>query len=124
VLLVNDRGEVALIERRVAMAWHFWAVPGGRLEGGETARAAAVREVAEELGLKLTPAELEWAGEAEGQMMFTARVEGRPQLRLGGPERRRASFADKYVPRWVSPQQVPELRFRCATLRKTVLALL
>lgn len=124
MLLVNDQGEVALIERRVAMAWRFWAVPGGRLEDGETARAAAVREVAEELGLKLTPAELEWAGEAEGQMMFTARVTGRPQLRLGGPEARRATFADKYQPRWVSAKQVPQLRFRCDKLRRTVLELI
>ena len=32
-----------------------WALPGGRIEPGETPEAAALRELAEEVGLELTP---------------------------------------------------------------------
>ncbi|NEK86971.1 NUDIX domain-containing protein [Blastococcus saxobsidens] len=37
----------------------FWYTPGGGVEDGETLRAAAVRELAEEIGLVVEPAALE-----------------------------------------------------------------
>ena len=37
----------------------FWYTPGGGVEGGESLRAAAVRELAEEIGLVVAPESLE-----------------------------------------------------------------
>jgi 8-oxo-dGTP pyrophosphatase MutT (NUDIX family) len=37
----------------------FWYTPGGGVEDGESVRAAAVRELAEEIGLVVAPAALE-----------------------------------------------------------------
>jgi len=37
----------------------FWYTPGGGVEGGESLRTAAVRELAEEIGLDVDPAVLE-----------------------------------------------------------------
>ncbi|BCW90150.1 hypothetical protein sos41_33180 [Alphaproteobacteria bacterium SO-S41] len=42
--------EVLLIKRGKAPRQGEWSIPGGRIEGGETACAAAVREVVEETG--------------------------------------------------------------------------
>jgi 8-oxo-dGTP diphosphatase len=51
------RGEqVLLIERGKGALKGFWSLPGGHIEAGEPARAAAVREVHEETGIE---AELE-----------------------------------------------------------------
>jgi 8-oxo-dGTP pyrophosphatase MutT (NUDIX family) len=35
-----------------------WAMPGGRIDPGETPQAAALRELREEIGLELTPGEI------------------------------------------------------------------
>lgn len=42
--------DVLLIRRGKAPLLGQWSIPGGRIEWGETARAAAVREVLEETG--------------------------------------------------------------------------
>ncbi len=42
--------EVLLIRRGKAPRLGEWSIPGGRIEAGETAQAAAIREVLEETG--------------------------------------------------------------------------
>ena len=56
----NERGEVLTVRKRDTSAY---MLPGGKLEVGESALAAAVREVSEEIGVELEPAELVLLGE-------------------------------------------------------------
>lgn len=72
VILLRDRGprlDVLLLRRSESIETHggFWVFPGGRVDPAdrsdpydalESARAAAVREVSEEAGLVIDPAEL------------------------------------------------------------------
>lgn len=44
-------GDLLMIRRGHGPAGGRWTLPGGRIEGGESAREAVVREVAEETGL-------------------------------------------------------------------------
>lgn len=55
VVLVDDGAAVLLTRRAATLRGHAgqWALPGGRLDPGEDPRAAARRELAEELGLHL-----------------------------------------------------------------------
>ena len=66
-------------------------LPGGKLDPGETTATAAVREVAEEIGLELTTADLhllgsfdeEAANEAQTRVaatVYTATLSGRPEV--------------------------------------------
>ncbi|EOM75868.1 NUDIX domain-containing protein [Rhodococcus rhodnii] len=60
VVVLDDRGRVLLLRGRdpAVEGVHFWFTVGGAVEKSETLREAAVRELAEETGLRADPAAL------------------------------------------------------------------
>ncbi|WP_338468375.1 (deoxy)nucleoside triphosphate pyrophosphohydrolase [Novosphingobium sp. ZN18A2] len=57
--LIDPKGRV-LVQRRKRSSEHggLWEFPGGKVEPGETLPGALVRELAEELGIAIEPADL------------------------------------------------------------------
>jgi 8-oxo-dGTP diphosphatase len=62
VVVTTTDGYVLLIERGWDPFKGQWALPGGHVDPGETSRAAAARELAEEAGVYAAPEELEQIG--------------------------------------------------------------
>jgi 8-oxo-dGTP diphosphatase len=52
VVCFNAAGDVLLIQRGTPPRLGEWSIPGGRLEWGETTKAAALRELKEETGVE------------------------------------------------------------------------
>ena len=77
---VIDDGRVLLTQRE---DFEVWCLPGGGVEGGESLAQAALREVEEETGLKVTLTRLVgiysrpwWMGRGQHIVLFTAQPAG------------------------------------------------
>ncbi len=75
VVLRNEMGEVLTVRKRGAS---LFQLPGGKPEAGESMMQTVVRETAEEVGVDLDPARLEYLGE------FTASAANEPGHQVTG----------------------------------------
>lgn len=102
--VVRD-GRVLLIEKRRGLGEGWYNGPGGKLEDGETAQECAIREVREEVGIRVAADELEPAGELtftlDGTVHTVCRV-FRTDSFEGEPEP-----SSEAIPAWFAVDDVP-----------------
>lgn len=108
-----------LLFRRVKEGWgEYWVFPGGGAEEGETPEQAMVREVQEELSLRVTEYKLLF--EVFNDFTMNEKYPPRQEyfylvtgftgeVKLGGEEAGRMSEADQYYPTWVPLPQVKDM---------------
>ena len=104
----DTSGRVLLVRRANDPGRGLWSIPGGRIEDGESARAAAAREVREETGLDIEVGEALLA-EAIGPYFiedFAATVVGGTLL----------AGDDALEARWVTPDELRSLPLAPALL--------
>ncbi len=53
IMVFNREGKILLGRRAKGPRKGLWSIPGGTIELGETARAAAIREIREEFGIEI-----------------------------------------------------------------------
>jgi 8-oxo-dGTP diphosphatase len=105
-VVTDAAGRLLLIQRGHEPEAGLWSLPGGRLEPGETAEQAMIREVREETGLTVQPVRL--LGEVEQPGLAGAVVVISDYLAevTGG---RLAAGDDAADVRWVAPPELARL---------------
>lgn len=63
---IVEAGRILLVQRGRQPGAGLWAVPGGKVEYGETLEATAVREAMEETGYEVELGSVVWVGESIG----------------------------------------------------------
>lgn len=114
-ILVNEVGEILVLQRAV---WeedpelgHKPDFPGGQVEGGESEKDAAVRELLEETGITISPNDLvpgytgsilyEENDQLVGRTLYIAKLDHTPEVTL-------SSEHESYE--WLKPERVVETK--------------
>ncbi|MFI5710054.1 NUDIX domain-containing protein [Kribbella sp. NPDC051620] len=104
---------------------HYAVLPGGHVEEGESAEAAALRELTEETTLTARIDRLLWTGKHNGRpasYFLVADVNGTPVL--SGPEAEEHSPDNNYELRWAESHEFDELGLYPADVRAPLSELL
>ena len=104
---------------------HYAVLPGGGVEDGETAEAAALRELREETTLTARIDRLLWTGQHNGRpasYFLVADVRGTPVL--SGPEALDHGPDNSFELRWASPDDLDALHLYPPGIRRQLTRLL
>lgn len=117
--VVFHEGRVLLVRRGQAPASNQWAIPGGRVELGETLQRAAEREVWEETGVRIAAGEVVYVFDVierdeSGRVRFHYVIVDLEARYLSG---RPAAGGDAAEARWVAVHELATLEVNPATRR-------
>jgi 8-oxo-dGTP diphosphatase len=117
------RGEQLLVIHRRKNGEVYDALPGGKLEPGETPEEAAIREVDEETGMDIRVGAPVLVLENEGrrESYFDA-LEATGEPVLGGPELERNSPENAYELDWIPLRDLKNAPLRPAALKQWMVA--
>jgi 8-oxo-dGTP diphosphatase len=108
--IVLHNNKILLIERHRG-GKHYFTIPGGRIEPGETIEMALVREMQEETSIEIAPVREVFTlvgGDPEHHIFLCEYVSGEPQLQ---PDSEEAAENQKgpvvYNPMWVDLADLP-----------------
>jgi 8-oxo-dGTP diphosphatase len=116
--IVFRSGRVLLVRRGHPPSQGLWAIPGGRIELGETLQEAAEREVREETGLTIHARKPVYAFDVvlrdeTGRVQFHYVIVDLLADYVSGTVQ---AADDAYEARWVAPNELKELPLNQTTL--------
>ena len=102
VVLYNPELKAILLIHRLKNERDYWVIPGGGAENQETPIETAIREINEELKIKLLPEKLKQLIEIDDEVFFLTQTGQTKAPRISGEEKERSSTKNIYEPAWVA----------------------
>ena len=107
------RGDQILLMFRRKQGHEYWCFPGGKIEVGETAEQAVIREIAEETTVVVSVGQLLYQlhyDDGEEQNLYLCRyVSGEPSVHPNSPEAERMTrLGTYYNPQWIPLAELPK----------------
>jgi 8-oxo-dGTP diphosphatase len=111
--IIIHNGQILLMER-----WrpgiHYFSIPGGGIEKGETPEQTVAREIEEETTViaKVDRKVIEMRdGETSHEIFLCEYISGQPHLPQHAPEYLHMSDDNRFKPGWMSVSNLPDLPF-------------
>lgn len=126
VILYNrEINSILLIERKKD-GENYWVVPGGGVKIGENYSEAAMREINEELGVRITAQQLRSLflveEESEHQLFFYCEVNSSVTPTIKGEEASRSNINNQYIPCWVKIDCLNAIKLEPQVIRKKLIS--
>lgn len=110
--IVLHKNNILLIERR-RDDLHYFSIPGGHIEPGETPEMAVIRELQEEASVEVAPLREVFTlvgGDPEHHIFLCEYVSGQPKVDPQSEEAEsNAQGKNMYIPKWISLAELPGL---------------
>lgn len=111
-IVIHD-GKILLMERWRPQL-HYFSIPGGGIESGETPEQTVAREIPEEttVQVKVERQVLEMRdGEFRHRIYLCEYVSGEPRMPEDAPEFLHANDDNRFKPRWIEIERLPSIPF-------------
>ena len=121
-LIIRDGKLLTFLRKRHSRKtgeWiEYYSIPGGGIDKGESPENAAVRELYEEMGVRIKLGDLvaHRIGKFFEHYVFTAEIiEGEPRLRMDSEEAEYMNERNQFIVRWVPVGELTKenLRYYC-----------
>lgn len=110
--IVIDKNKMLLIERH-RDGRHYYSIPGGHIEPGETIEMALIREMREEASIEIAPLREVFTlvgGDPEHHIFLCEYVSGEPMIHPDSEEAASNKLGkNTYDPKWVDIADLPSL---------------
>ena len=122
VVLYNPELKAILLIHRLKNKRNYWVIPGGGAENQETPIETAIREVNEELKIKLLPEKLKRLFEIDNEVFFLTQIKQTKVPQISGEEKKRSSTKNIYDPAWIALKDLTTINLMPPEIARKLLA--
>jgi len=122
VVLYNPELKAILLIHRLKNKRNYWVIPGGGAENQETPIETAIREVNEELKIKLLPEKLKRLIEIDNEVFFLTQIKQTKVPQISGEEKKRLSTKNIYDPAWIALKDLTTINLMPPEIARKLLA--
>ena len=122
VVLYNPELKAILLIHRLKNKRNYWVIPGGGAENQETPIETAIREINEELKIKLLPEKLKRLFEIDNEVIFLTQIKQTKVPQISGEEKKRSDTKNIYDPAWIALKDLTTINLMPPELAQQLLA--